>query len=78
MQTFSLADAKARLSRLVELVESGEEVTITKRGRPVVKLVPTVPARQQLPSLAELRARLPQQSEAAGDFVRKLRESERY
>ena len=78
MQTFSLADAKAHLSRLIELVEAGEEVTITKRGRPVVKLVRTSPARQQLPSLAELRARLPRQTQSAGEFVRELRESDRY
>jgi len=78
MQTFSLSDAKARLSRLIELVEAGEEVTITKRGRPVVKLVSASPARQQLPSLADLRARLPGQNETAGEFVRGLRESDRY
>jgi prevent-host-death family protein len=78
MQTFSLADAKAQLSRLVELVEAGEEVTITKRGRPVVKLVPMSPAGQQLPSLVELRARLRRQNETAGEFVRGLRESDRY
>jgi prevent-host-death family protein len=79
MQTVTLAEAKAQLSRLIELVEAGEEVTITKRGRPVVRLIPTTsPARQQLPSLAELRARLPEQNESAGDFIRRLRDSDRY
>lgn len=32
MYIFSLAEAKAQLSELIELVEGGERVTITKRG----------------------------------------------
>lgn len=78
MQTVSLADAKAHLSQLIELVEAGEEVTITKRGRPVVRIIASAPARQQLPSLAELRAKLPRQKQASGEFIRKLREGDRY
>jgi len=33
-------EAKNRLSELLVAVENGEEVTITKHGRPVAKLVP--------------------------------------
>lgn len=33
-------EAKNRLSELIEAVERGEEVLITKRGRPAVRLVP--------------------------------------
>lgn len=36
MYTFSLAEAKAQLSKLIALVEGGEQVTITKRGKAVV------------------------------------------
>ncbi|MBN8443036.1 MAG: type II toxin-antitoxin system Phd/YefM family antitoxin [Thauera sp.] len=78
MQTISLADAKAHLSRLVELVEQGEEVTITRRGKPVVRLVAEQAMRQELPSLAELRAKQPLQTETAGDFMRALRDEARY
>ncbi|NRR29905.1 type II toxin-antitoxin system prevent-host-death family antitoxin [Oxalobacteraceae bacterium] len=78
MQTFTLAEAKAQLSKLIAMVEAGEDVTITKRGQAVVRLVRSVPQRQQLPSLAELRARLPRQTEPAGEFMRKLRDSDRY
>lgn len=35
-------DAKNRLSELLDKVERGEEVVITRRGRPVAKLVPMV------------------------------------
>ena len=78
MSTYTLAEAKAQLSRLISLVEAGEEVTITKRGRAVVKLVPSEPPRQQMPSLAEHRAQMTPQTESAGEFIRKLRESDRY
>lgn len=78
MQTFTLADTRAQLSRLVALAEAGEDVIITKRGQAVVRLVRCTPARQQLPSLAEPRARLPEQSQPAGEFIRALRNSDRY
>ena len=39
MDTVSVADAKAHLSELLERVERGETVEITKRGKPVAKLV---------------------------------------
>jgi len=32
--------AKTRLSELLEKVEAGEEITITKHGAPVAKLIP--------------------------------------
>jgi prevent-host-death family protein len=33
-------EAKTHLSRLLSRVESGEEITISKAGRPVARLVP--------------------------------------
>lgn len=33
-------EAKTHLARLLEMVEAGEEITITKHGAPVAKLVP--------------------------------------
>ena len=39
----STADAKNRLSALLREVARGAEVTITKRGVPIARLVPAVP-----------------------------------
>ena len=39
MESIGIYEAKSRLSELVEKVEAGQEVVITRRGRPVVKLV---------------------------------------
>ena len=36
----NISDAKASLSKLIELVIQGQEVIIGKAGRPVAKLVP--------------------------------------
>lgn len=37
-------DAKTRFSELLERAASGEEITITKHGSPVARLVPVRPA----------------------------------
>jgi prevent-host-death family protein len=36
----NIHEAKTHLSRLVERVESGEEITLARAGRPVARLVP--------------------------------------
>ena len=40
MITVNIHEAKTRLSRLVELAAGGEEIIITKSGKPVAWLVP--------------------------------------
>jgi prevent-host-death family protein len=40
MQEFGAFEAKNKLSELLDRAERGEEVVITRRGRPVAKLVP--------------------------------------
>ena len=39
MREIGAFEAKNKLSMLLDLVERGEEVTITRRGRPVARLV---------------------------------------
>ena len=40
MKQVNIHQAKTELSKLVERVEAGEEVLITRAGKPVAKLVP--------------------------------------
>jgi prevent-host-death family protein len=40
MRQVQIAEAKAHLSALVEQVEAGEEIIITRRGKPVARLIP--------------------------------------
>ena len=39
MRTIGAFDAKNRLGTLLDLVEQGEEITITRHGKPVARLV---------------------------------------
>jgi len=40
MARYSVAEAKNNLPKLLDRALAGEEVTITRRGEPIVKLVP--------------------------------------
>jgi prevent-host-death family protein len=40
MATVGAFEAKTKLSELLDLVERGDEITITRRGIPVARLVP--------------------------------------
>jgi prevent-host-death family protein len=55
----SVRELKGQLSRYLQEVASGEEVTVTLRGRPVARLVRAVPvAADREPSPAEVGRRL--------------------
>ena len=43
MSTVNVHEAKTQLSRLLGLVEAGEEVVIARYGKPVAKLVSVAP-----------------------------------
>lgn len=80
MGAFSIAEAKAQLSAIVAMVENGEPVTITKRGIPVVKIVPVnaVPVKPKLDleKLRAFRASMPPMKESAVDMIRRMRDGE--
>ena len=52
----NMHEAKTHLSRLVERVEAGEEVVISRAGKPVARLVPL--GRRQTRRFGELRGRI--------------------
>ena len=39
-KSVNIHEAKTHLSRLIERVEAGEEITLARAGRPVARLVP--------------------------------------
>lgn len=58
MSSYSVADAKNTLPKLIDKALAGEEVIITRRGKPVVELRPAL--RQAAPAIGThewLRAR---------------------
>ncbi|MEJ7745670.1 MAG: type II toxin-antitoxin system prevent-host-death family antitoxin [Luteimonas sp.] len=80
MPSINLADAKARLSELVERAATGEHIVITKRGKPVLELSrPRLPLRKvDLRSLRTLTRQLPKQKRGAAETMRQLRDDARY
>jgi prevent-host-death family protein len=80
MIRISLADAKAHLSALVERAAAGEAVCITRRGRPIAQITGINAPRKRI-DIVELRrvtGAMPVQPEPARDFIRRMREEERY
>ena len=47
MVSVNVAEAKARLSELIEAALRGEEVVIAKRNKPAVRLTVVVPAKKK-------------------------------
>ena len=80
MGAFSVAEAKAQLSAIVAMVENGEPVTITKRGIPVVKIVPLnavpVKPKMDLEKLRAFRATLTPLKISGVDMIRRMRDGE--
>jgi prevent-host-death family protein len=70
----TVAQAKAQLSSLLDAVEAGEPVVITRRGKAIADLVPRRSVRDLLPQLDALRNTLPQQSPSAMHLLRDLRD----
>jgi prevent-host-death family protein len=60
MTAVGVFEAKTHLSDLIDRVEAGEEITITRRGKPVARLAPVVQPVKMSPgeivaAFAELR-----------------------
>ena len=80
MLTVNLAQAKARLSELLDRVESGEEIIITRYGKPVAHIRQAIPPKKPLPleKLAAFRARMPHWRKDSASLVREMRDDERH
>lgn len=80
MGAISLADAKAHLSELVDRVEAGDSIDITRRGKPVARLTAVAAPRKpiDLAALQAMTETMPVASQTAADLVRAMRDGDRY
>jgi prevent-host-death family protein len=80
MDAIKLADAKAHLSELVDRVEAGDSIDITRRGKSVARLTSVERPRKRIDAalLQGLTATMPQATESAAALVRAMRDSDRY
>jgi prevent-host-death family protein len=80
MDVINLADAKAHLSGLVDRVEAGDSIEITRRGKSVARLTAVAGPRKRIDvaMLRSLTATMPPQTGSAADLVRSMRDGGRY
>jgi prevent-host-death family protein len=58
MATINVYAAKTNLSRLIDRAEAGEEIVITRHGRPVARLVPANETAKSPRKLGRLAGRI--------------------
>ena len=83
MSSHSIAETKDRLSELVSRAEKGEEITITRHGRPVARMSaaeskpkPYRITKEDVAWLRKHRVRGKIPKEDAGTFVSRMRDEE--
>jgi len=84
MDGFNLTDAEKSLSELVDRAEAGETIDILRDGKLVAKLVPAEPPvytpkrRVDIEALRRHLAEMPMQQQDAGEYIRHMRDTDRY
>ena len=80
MKKVNLADAKAHLSELVERAAAGEAVCITRRGKPVAQITAVDTPRKRIDpaTLQVMTDAMPVQLQTARDFIRRMRDDDRF
>ena len=83
MSTYSVAQAKTQLSKLIDEALAGETVTITRHGKPAAELrapalvkKPAIDIGQLLDDIAARRKLRPTLDESGVDVIRKMRDGD--
>jgi prevent-host-death family protein len=76
MAEVNLAQAKAHLSAIIDRVEAGETVTITRRGRPVAKLSAVDAPKKPIDfeALRRFRESQPMAERSSAEIIREMRD----
>ncbi len=74
MITVNLAQAKARLSELLDQVELGEKLVITRHGKPVATVQAVARPKAPFTSLAAFRADMPPWPQDSASILRAIRD----
>jgi prevent-host-death family protein len=81
MAEYSVADAKARLSELLERAEKGEGVVITRHGKPVAELravarKPGPPSKEAIDWLEQRLAKQKMSKVDSATLIRQMRDED--
>jgi prevent-host-death family protein len=74
MKHVGIKQARQELPDLIDRAEAGEEIIITRQGKPVAKLIAAPKARKPLPSLAEFRKDIGRARTTAAQLLRTERD----
>lgn len=74
MSTVTLAEARTHLSHLLDQVEAGEEVVITRRGQPIARITPIEKPKHAVKSLTEFRSRMPRWRKSSAELLHEMRD----
>ncbi len=75
LKHIGIRQARQALPEIIDRVEAGEEIVITRQGRPVAKLVAAPKTARALPSLREFRAGLGPTGTPAARLLREERDA---
>jgi prevent-host-death family protein len=80
MDEIAITSARQRWRELVDRAAKGESFTITRRGKPLALLTPVRPPRKavDIVALKALTDGMPMEEQSAGEFVRRMRDGDRY
>jgi prevent-host-death family protein len=73
MKTLSIREMRSALPRIAQIVAEEGEVVVTRRGQPLVRILPARPKRG-IPSRATLRASMPKLKVPSEELIRKDRD----
>lgn len=75
-QSVTVAEAKARLTEILYRVEAGEEIMITRRGKPVARIAAVRKKLKPLEPLASFRATMPRSKISSVKLIRQMRDED--
>ncbi len=73
MKELSIREMRAHIGRLDELVNEAGEIIISRRGKPIARLLP-IPQQRKCPDHADLRQRMAQLHTPSAALIRAERD----
>ena len=70
--TVNIHEAKTNLSKLIMLLEKGEDIIIAKAGDPIARLVSYLPSQKRTPNQLKGKIKLHDDFNSADDEIRML------
>lgn len=78
MERVNVREVRENLRAYLERAESGEEISILRRGKEVARLVPPKRKSERFPDLTAFRASIKLKGESASESIIKARREARY